>query len=245
MFLKPQYGKSQMIDRAMNAMRYILGLPWVHSLIIIVVIGASAASGQTATPFADAFAQDYDILAIDGCARKTETSRPGGELIIDGGVDRGVEPGMFGFVLGVDDHGDTLRVAEVRVFLTKWDLSTLWIVQIGNLPVLRDYLVRLDEAGRPVESLMGDKMLLKLSAARNSWATVIADGDTAIHRVLMVGNIYSCEAAARFTISVGMPGAVTIELDSQVLDLTDPKTGRISRVCIDRFTAGKYVQSGR
>jgi hypothetical protein len=77
-------------------------------------------------------------------------------------------------------------------------------------------------------------MTLVLMARTESWATVLADGDTAIYRTLTPGRRYEVTAKYRLRVSIGVPSALTIELNGQQVNLRDPSSGRISGVEIDQ-----------
>ena len=82
---------------------------------------------------------------------------------------------------------------------------------------------------------------LKLTPEKESWVTVIADGDTALFRTLRPGNVYHSEAKYRMVISIGDPSAVQVQLNGQPADLRDPKSGRISRVLVDQLNVRSFL----
>lgn len=75
---------------------------------------------------------------------------------------------------------------------------------------------------------------LRLSARSESWATIVADGDTAIFYSLFPGRTYDVTAEYRMLISIAIPTAVDVECNGRKVDLTDPNTGRISRVSVNQ-----------
>jgi len=75
---------------------------------------------------------------------------------------------------------------------------------------------------------------LKLVARQESWATVLADGDTAIFRTLTPGRVYTVSARYRLRVSVAVPSVVDVELNGRPVDLRNPATRRISRVAINQ-----------
>ncbi len=82
---------------------------------------------------------------------------------------------------------------------------------------------------------------LRLVAARESWATVLADGDTAIFRALTPGRVYTVSAKYRLQVSVAVPSAVDIELNGRPVDLRNPDTRRISRVAINQMNLDSFL----
>ena len=82
---------------------------------------------------------------------------------------------------------------------------------------------------------------LKLTPRGESWATILADGDTVIFRNLVPGRTYEAEAQFRLLVSVGVPRSVDVELNDQTVTLADPETRRISRVYIDQMNLEQYL----
>ena len=72
--------------------------------------------------------------------------------------------------------------------------------------------------------------MLRLAARGESWATILADGDTAVFRNLLPGRIYTVTAKYRMRVSVAVPSQIDIELNGQPVNLVDPEARRISRV---------------
>ncbi len=86
-----------------------------------------------------------------------------------------------------------------------------------------------------------DSLKLVLTARTESWAAVLADGDTAIYRTLTPGRRYEVAAAYRLRVSVGVPSAVMIELNGQQVNLRNPESGRISGVKIDQVNLREFL----
>ncbi len=86
-----------------------------------------------------------------------------------------------------------------------------------------------------------EPLKLKLTPRGESWATVLADGDTVLFRNLMPGRSYEAEAEYRLLISVGVPRSVDMELNGEEVNLADPETRRISRVYIDQMNIDNYL----
>jgi hypothetical protein len=82
---------------------------------------------------------------------------------------------------------------------------------------------------------------LKLVARQESWATVLADGDTAIFRTLTPGRIYTVSAGYRLRVSVAVPSVVDVELNGTPVDLRNPATRRISRVAINQVNLDSFL----
>jgi len=75
---------------------------------------------------------------------------------------------------------------------------------------------------------------LKLVAHQESWATVLADGDTVIFRTLVPWRVYEDSAKYNMQVSIAVPSAVDVELNDTPVDLRNPITRRISRVKINQ-----------
>jgi len=86
-----------------------------------------------------------------------------------------------------------------------------------------------------------EKLKLELSAERDSWATVVADGDTVVFRQIDAGRSVSVTAAYRFRVSISVPSAVTTRLNGKDVDLRDPTTRRVSRVEINQANVDRYL----
>lgn len=82
---------------------------------------------------------------------------------------------------------------------------------------------------------------LKLVASQESWATVLADGDTAIFRTLTPGRVYTVSARYRLRVSVAVPSVVDVELNGRPVDLRNPATRRISRVAINQVNLDSFL----
>lgn len=86
-----------------------------------------------------------------------------------------------------------------------------------------------------------EPLTLILMARTESWASVLADGDTAIYRTLTPGRRYEVSAKYRLRVSVGVPSAVTIELNGQEVNLRNPESGRIASVKIDQVNFQEFL----
>lgn len=84
---------------------------------------------------------------------------------------------------------------------------------------------------------------LRLTPRSESWATVLADGDTAIFRKLVPGRYYEAVAKYRLRISIGVPSAVDIELNGRPVALNIAESGRISRVRINQMNLKSFFES--
>jgi cytoskeletal protein RodZ len=82
---------------------------------------------------------------------------------------------------------------------------------------------------------------LKLVARSASWATVLADGDTAIFRSLIPGRLYEVTARYRLQISIAVPSVVDVTLNGQTVSLRDQITRRISRVRINQMNVDSFL----
>ncbi len=84
------------------------------------------------------------------------------------------------------------------------------------------------------ENAEPESLLVTLTAREQSWATVLADGDTALYQNLTPWREYNVKAAHRVLIGIGIPRLVEIKLDGRPVNLIDPTNGRISRVEINQ-----------
>lgn len=91
------------------------------------------------------------------------------------------------------------------------------------------------------EYVPDEKIKIRFLPKDQSWATVIADGDTAIYRTLNAGRIYEVEADYRLLVSVGIPSVVDIELNGKKINLVNPDTRRISRVDINQMNLEQFL----
>lgn len=87
------------------------------------------------------------------------------------------------------------------------------------------------------------EILLTLVASEESWATVLADGDTAVFRSLVPGREYRATAQHRLMISIAHPSRVVARLDGTIVSLRDRDSGRISRVLVDQVNLKSYLES--
>lgn len=85
-----------------------------------------------------------------------------------------------------------------------------------------------------------EKIKITLIPRRESWSTILADGDTVIYKTLYPGRTYTEEADYRLLVSVGIPSAVDIQLNGKEVDLRDPESRRISRVAIDQMNLNSF-----
>ncbi len=86
-----------------------------------------------------------------------------------------------------------------------------------------------------------DSLMLKLTPRGESWATILADGDTVIFRNLVPGRVYNVAAQYRMTMSVAVPRAVDIDLNGRRINPVSPETGRISRVEITQMNVDSLI----
>ena len=84
---------------------------------------------------------------------------------------------------------------------------------------------------------------LQLTAREESWATVVADGDTALFRTLVPYRQYDISSKYRMLISIAHPSVVDVTLNGEKVDLRDPESRRISRVLIDQANVDDYINS--
>jgi len=84
------------------------------------------------------------------------------------------------------------------------------------------------------EAAEPDRLTLKLTAREESWATVLADGDTVIYRNLVPWREYNVEAKYRILVSIGIPSVVETILNGKRVNLVDSGTKRVSRLEINQ-----------
>lgn len=85
------------------------------------------------------------------------------------------------------------------------------------------------------EAAEPDRLTLKLTAREESWATVLADGDTVLYRNLVPWREYNVEAKYRILVSIGIPSVVETILNGRRVSLIDSGTKRISRLEINQI----------
>lgn len=86
-----------------------------------------------------------------------------------------------------------------------------------------------------------EELRLSLSAERDSWVTVVADGDTVIFRQLDAGRSATATADYRLRVSISVPSAVTTRLNDKIVELRDPNTRRVSRVEINQANVDRFL----
>ncbi|UCC43309.1 MAG: DUF4115 domain-containing protein [Candidatus Zixiibacteriota bacterium] len=105
----------------------------------------------------------------------------------------------------------------------------------SSSPAVADYDWNVPEYPPP------DKIQLTLVAREESWATIVADGDTVIYRSLIPWREYVAEADYRFRVSIGIPSRVETKLNGQLVNLRNPATRRISRVEINQINLSSFL----
>ena len=86
-----------------------------------------------------------------------------------------------------------------------------------------------------------DSLRLTLSPRGESWATILADGDTVVFQNLVPGRRYQVSARYRLLMSIAVPRSVEIELNGRPIDPVSPETGRISRVEINQANIDSLI----
>ena len=84
-------------------------------------------------------------------------------------------------------------------------------------------------------------LTLVLVAREASWATVLADGDTAVFQTLRPWREYRAEAEYRLVVSLAHPRLVDVKLNGQAVDLRDPQSRRISRVEVNQANVAQLL----
>ncbi len=83
---------------------------------------------------------------------------------------------------------------------------------------------------------------LKIVAREESWATILADGDTVVFRNLVPWREYSLQANFRLVVSIAHPGVVDVTLNDRKDDLRDTESRRISRVEINQVNMADFPE---
>lgn len=82
---------------------------------------------------------------------------------------------------------------------------------------------------------------IELKPHGESWTMVVADGDTIIYRLLTPGKDYTASAKHRLLVSVGVPEAVDVLINGQIVDLRDSINQRISRIEVNQANLQSYL----
>jgi cytoskeletal protein RodZ len=84
-------------------------------------------------------------------------------------------------------------------------------------------------------------LTLRLTARQDCWATVFADGDTALRQTLRAGNQYDIEASYRFQLWIGAPQRVSATLNGSPIDLAEITGGRVNGLEINQSNLEKFL----
>jgi len=88
-----------------------------------------------------------------------------------------------------------------------------------------------------------DSLKLTITAHDGSWATVLADDDTALFQMLTPERPYNVSAVERLVVTIGVPEVVDVLLDGYPANLVDATTGDVSKVMIDHGSRDQfYIQ---
>ena len=85
-----------------------------------------------------------------------------------------------------------------------------------------------------------DSLRLTITAHDGSWATIIADADTALFQMLTPERPYNVSAGESLIVTIGVPEVVDVLLDGYPANLVDAATGDISRVLIDHDNRDQF-----
>lgn len=86
-----------------------------------------------------------------------------------------------------------------------------------------------------------EDLKLTLNVRGQSWATILADGDTALFDNLRAGRKYEVTARHRLRISIAVPSVVDISLNGQEANIADSASGRIRRVVVDQTNVASIL----
>ena len=95
------------------------------------------------------------------------------------------------------------------------------------------------------ENIATDSLHLTLTAREESWATVMADGDTVLYQNLAPWREYPIDARYRLMVSIGVPRLVEIKLNGKPAYLADAESGRISRVEVNQVNWQSFMEPQR
>jgi hypothetical protein len=85
---------------------------------------------------------------------------------------------------------------------------------------------------------------MRFRAREESWATVLADGDTVLFRSLRPWREYFVEADYRIVSSIAHPRLVDVQINGKDIDLRDPVSGRISRIEVNQANLNEFLARG-
>ena len=85
-------------------------------------------------------------------------------------------------------------------------------------------------------------LTLELVARDRTWATVIADGDTALHYNLKPWREYVIGAQERLTVSVVSPLSVDMKLNGIAVDFSDPEKGTVQNVDVTADNMSLFIK---
>jgi transcriptional regulator with XRE-family HTH domain len=142
---------------------------------------------------------------------------------------------LVGYKMFFADDGGTTEADAVTEELT----DATAVVPADQREVAADYNWDLPAYHPP------DSIQLRLVPREDSWATVLADGDTAIYYTLRPGREYAVTAKYRLRVSIAVPRVVDVNLDGRPAFLASGETGRISRVEIDQTNRHKFGEPPR
>jgi hypothetical protein len=97
-----------------------------------------------------------------------------------------------------------------------------------------------NEAGRSEAQVAN--LNLRLVARDHCWATVLTDGDTALAMNLKPGREYTVGAQDKLQVSLSMPLAVDVYLNSKKVDLSDPETGAVEKVIVTLSNMNLFIK---
>jgi len=127
-------------------------------------------------------ALDFGIIAMyEDSNAVSATTRPGAEVIIEGGESDGVMIGMECKVMGSVNGVPDCVIATARVFDIKENQSTLWILSVGTTPVLQIHKAsfELDEV-----VLSADSSLVRQDQTQDSSPSIESLGITPVRRAV-------------------------------------------------------------
>lgn len=85
-------------------------------------------------------------------------------------------------------------------------------------------------------------LTLEMVARDRTWATVIADGDTALHYNLKPWREYVVGAQEKLTVSIVSPLAVDMKLNGIAVDFSDPERGTVQNVEVTNDNMSLFIK---
>ena len=167
----------------------------------------------------------------------TRTPRKQTGLVMGGGV---IVVAFLAVIYLVFFEGERDQVSQNEGIYPEAESANMWRDSTEDHSVLEEF--GNDSAGFSAS----DSLKLTITAHDGSWATVLADDDTALFQMLTPERPYNVSANERLVVTIGVPEVVDVLLDGFPANLAKGATGDISRVLIDHDSRDRfYIQQER